>query len=381
MQFHYIPYIWPLVISAVVSLSLGLYAFLVRRNVKGTTSFILSMFVVTIWSLANALEMAGTDFATKLFWANIQYFAYCYSPVALLALCMQFTGYDRWIRNKKIFWVAVIPMIVFLLVWTDRTYGLIRYDMHLDYSGPFTVITKKYGPVFYIHMLYSHSVNIAALVLTIMAMFSKNKVHRKQAAALFTGIILIILPNLMYILGLSPVEKFDLTPVFFGPAGLIIAWGIYRYRLFDIVPLARATLVETMDTGVMVMDLQGRVLDINPAFRRIVELNISKKLIITVSELFSKMPELLIACKDCSVDYCEFTKVVGESEKIYEALFSPLADNNGQVIARLVVFHEVTCKKRAQQEFLKQQRKLAALQEREQMARNMHDNLGQVLGY
>jgi len=37
------------------------------------TPFVILMLVAMVWSLANALEMAGTDLPTKLFWANVQY--------------------------------------------------------------------------------------------------------------------------------------------------------------------------------------------------------------------------------------------------------------------------------------------------------------------
>lgn len=153
MQFQYISYIWLLIASAFASLSLGIYALLRRRSAKGAVNFILSMMVITIWSSANALEMSATDFYTKLFWANVQYFAYCYSPVTLLALCMEFTGYDRWIRNRKVLWFAVIPTIIIMLVWTDGLHGLIRYDMHMDYSGSFPVIEKNMA-LYFLFMQY-----------------------------------------------------------------------------------------------------------------------------------------------------------------------------------------------------------------------------------
>lgn len=103
----------------------------------------------------NALEMASLDFSTKLFWANVQYIAYCYSPVTLLAMSMEFTGYDQWVYNKQILWLAVLPTITILLVWTDSLHGLIRYDLSMDYSGSFPVIDKEYGP-FSISMHYTH---------------------------------------------------------------------------------------------------------------------------------------------------------------------------------------------------------------------------------
>ena len=381
MQFQYIPYIWPLIASAFISLSLGVFALLRRKNAKGAVSFILSMFVVTIWSSANALEMASIDFSTKLFWANLQYFAYCYSPVTLLALCMHFTGYDGWIQNRKVLWLAVIPTIIIMLVWTDGLHGLIRYDMHMDYSGSFPVIAKKYGLVFFIHAAYSHFLNIVAWGLLIRTVFFRNTIYRKQAIALFCGLSLIIIPNVLYILGFGPVKRFDITPVFFGPAGLIIAWGIFRFKLFDLVPLARTTVIETMDAGVMVLDLQDRVLDINPAFGKIVGLTASQISTRRAEEVCGKIPELAKACIDRSITHTEFSIKAKELSKAYEVLFSPLTDSKGMLIGRLAVTYEITEKKQAQQAFLKQQWKLAVIEERERMARDMHDNLGQVLGF
>lgn len=381
MQYQYNPYIWPLIISACISLSLGLFALLNRRDIKGVRSFMISMFVVTIWSAGNAMEMASCDFSAKLFWANVQYFAYCYSPVALLALCMEFTGYDRWVETKKVLWFAVLPTIIFFLVWTDPLHGLIRYDLHMDYSGAFPVIAKKYGPLFFIHALYSHALNILSLILLIRTIFLKNTVYRKQATALLLGISLIVIPNILYISGRSPVQRVDLTPIFFAPAGLIVAWAIFRYKLFDVVPVARATVIETMDAGVMVLDLQNRVLDINPAFADIVGMSASAASTRQVGEVCAGIPDLLHVCINKSYTRSEFSIGKNELARVYEAWLSPLTDNKGLLIGRLVVAYDITARKLAQQEYLKQQWKMAVTEERERMARDLHDNLGQVLGF
>jgi len=341
----------------------------------------LSMVVVTIWSAGNAMEMSGTDFEAKLFWANMQYIAYCYSPVTLVALTMQFTGYNQWITTKKVLGLAILPTIIIILVWTDPMHGLVRHGMHMDYSGSFPVIAKNYGPVFFIHALYSHSMNVFAWILLIRTVFFKKSLYRKQAAAVLCGLSLIMLPNILYILGLSPVQRFDITPVFFGPAGLIIAWGIFRYKLLDVIPVARATVIESMDAGVMVLDLQNRVLDINPAFEKIVALPASRVLSRKIEEVCSKIPELLNACKDKNKAHSEFSIRVNELSRVYEVLLSPLTDTKGVLIGRLIVTYDVTERKQVQQEYMKQQRKLAANEERENLARDMHDNLGQVLGF
>lgn len=381
MRFEYIPYIWSLLISASVSLSLGIYALVRQRRSKCAVSFILSMFLVTIWSGGNGLEMSGADFSTKLFWANFQYFAYCFSPLSLLALCMRFTGYDKWLRNKKYWWLLLLPTLIIILVWTDGCHGLMRYGMHLDTSGTFPVIAKKYGPAFYVHAAYEHLMNITALILLIRAVIYRKTVYRKQAAILLVGASLIVFPNLLYITGLSPFKLFDITPIFFGPAGVLMAWAIFRYKMFDLVPLARTTVMETMDAGVMVMDLQGRILDINPAFEKIMGTSVKLASAREAEEICRKIPEFAKACADRNVTHTEFSVKTQDDIKTYEALLSPLSDNRGLLLGRLAVLYEITEKKKAQQQYLEQQRMLAAANEKERMARDLHDNLGQILGF
>lgn len=381
MRFQYVPYILPLFISASATLSLGVYALIRQRHSKCAISFIVSMLIVTVWSGGNALEMAGADLSTKLFWANIQYFAYCYSPVALLALCMRFTGYDRWQRNKKFLWLLLLPTIIIILVWTDGFHGLMRSNMRLDTSGAFPVIAKEYGPAFFIHAIYEHIINIIALILLILAVIHRKTVYRKQAVILLLGASFIVFPNLIYITGLSPVDRFDLTPLFFGPAGALMAWAVFRYKMFDLVPLARTTVIETMDAGVMVLDLQGRILDINPAFEKIMGTTAKLANGREAEEICRNIPELSKACADRSAANTEFSVQTKDGIQVYEAVLSPLADSKGALMGRLATIYEITEKKKEQQRYLEQQRRLAAAHEKERMTRDLHDNLGQVLGF
>lgn len=176
-------------------------------------------------------------------------------------------------------------------------------------------------------------------------------------------------------------KRFDITPLFFGPAGLIVAWGIFHFRLFDVVPLAWATIIKTMEAGVLVLDLQDRVLDINPAFEKIVGYTASIASTRPVKEVCIKIPELASAFEERSVVYKEFTINTSGMPSVYEALISPLIDDRNIPIGKLVVIYDITKKKQEQQAYLRQQWKQAVTMEKERHARDLHDNLGQVLGF
>lgn len=379
MVYQSILYNWLLIISSIITFTLGVMVFIGRRKSKGAHYFMFSMSVLTLWSLANAMEMTELTLQTKLFWGNVQYIAYCYSPLALVMLCMDYTGYNRYIKSKKAIWLAVLPTIIILLVWTNSYHGLIRYDVYLDESGAFPTIAKKYGPAFLVHAAYSYILNMTAIVLLIRTLFVKKSIYLKQSLLLLMGASLIIIPNMIYVFGLSPF-KFDITPVFFGPAGLIIMWAIYRYKLFELVPRASTTVIEAMNVGVMVLDLMDMVIDMNSTFSRIMNIPPSYVYDISIDKVCHNVPQLIEAYHKGLHDY-EFTVEHPDRSDIYEVVFSPVSDKKGNIIGKMAVIYEITDKKKAQQEYLENQRAMASLEEKERLARDLHDNLGQLLGF
>lgn len=381
MSYIFTPYIGLLIISGLMTLSLGIYTLVKYRHVKAGVSFAISMFIVTLWSIPNALEMSSTVLESKLFFANMQYIAYCYSPVILLILCLVFTKPEKSIRLNKLFFLFIIPTITVILVWTDKYHGLVRTNIHLDYSGAFPVIRKQYGPFFYVHALHSHVLNLTTISVLLKAMVIRRTIYKKQVIALLIGVCLIVFPNILYITGFSPIKTFDITPVFFGPSGLIMAWSILRYRMFDLIPLAWAAVIENMEAGVMVLDLHDRVLDINPAFSKILgasEQHIMSKNINEISEMIPKLKEAIL---EGAVSNVEFSMTMENKQVEYEAQISMLKDRDGYDIGRFVVAYDITDKKRAEREYYERRWRQAVKDERQRMARDLHDNLGQVLGF
>ena len=62
---------------------------------------------------------------------------------------------------------------------------------------------------------------------------------------------------------------FDFTPITFGISSILFTYSVIRNRFMDIIPLARSHIVESMSDGVLVLDAQNRIVDINPAMEKI----------------------------------------------------------------------------------------------------------------
>ncbi len=379
MHFQLIPYTWILLASAVMVAAVGIYAWRQRR-VPGARPVAVISATAAAWSLANALEMAGTDLPTKLFWANVQYVCYGILPLASLAMTLHYAGQEQWLTRRRLAWLAVIPAITLALVWTEPLNGLVRQDVSLDTTGSFPVISKTYGPWFWVFAGYSYVLFSIAVYLLVQALRRASPLYRGQPMILLIALCLPLVWNILYSFGLSPVPRHDIAPAVVCVSGIVAAWGLFRYRILDIVPIARGAVIEDMDSGVIVLDRQQRVVDLNPEAQRILDYPAARAIGRQVEEDFDAWPALAGLDRDPAARVETVLEVDG-APHTYQSHISPLIDRDGQRIGRVIILHDITEYRKARAQLLQQQLALAVLEERERIARELHDSLGQVLAY
>jgi len=380
MRFQYTPYIWLLLVSAAIGAGFGVYAWR-RRTVPGATPFAVVCLTALVWAVANALEMAGMDLPTKLFWANAQYLVYATLPLAWLALVLQTTGREAWLTPGRLALLAVVPAVTVALAWTSGSHGLIRQNAYLDTTGSFPVIGKTYGPWFWVYVVYSYFLFATCIFLSVAALRRAPRLYRRQTLTILAGFLLPLIWNVLYTLGLSPVPRHDLAPAVLSLSGIVVAIGLFRFRLFDIGPIARDTVIDSMDDGMVTLDAQGRIVDLNPAVERLLGIAAAQAVGRSAEELFSRWPGLVELCHDPAVTHTELTLDGEGGAGCYDLRISPLAGRHGRLMGQAIIWRDITIAKQAAAQLLQQQRVLAGLQERERLARELHDNLVQVLAY
>ncbi len=380
MKFKFVPYIILLFISSIGAVGLVIYG-LKYKSVKGAKAFVATMLIGGLWSFANALEMAGIDLSTKLFWANIQYCFYTFGPVTWLVLALEFTGKSQWVKTKNITLLSIIPIITIILVWTNPYHGLIRYNVHLNTSGVFSVIEKDYGVWFWIHTIYSYLLNSCIVFLLIRAVWYKNTIYRKQATYLLSGFGLLYLSNFFYVSGLGPIKSFDISPVLFSISGVIIGWGIFYFRLFELVPVARTTIIEEMENGIVVIDTKNRIIDINPQARKMLGIKSTKITGQNIDTISTDLSNIVMYKNEKGLSQTEFTFVDNESRYYFEVYISLINDYRKDIVAWVLILNDITALKEARHQISLQHQELAVMDERERMARDLHDNLGQILSF
>ncbi|MEM8529396.1 MAG: histidine kinase N-terminal 7TM domain-containing protein [Chloroflexota bacterium] len=264
MYWQYFLVIIPLIGAALISLSLTLIASRYRATL-GSRPFSVLTIAITIWALGYALSLVNSSLATKLFWTNVIYIGIVFIPVAWVVLAMQYADHRQQLTRRTIVLLSIMPIITLLSVWTNSFHGLFRGNVSLIDSGALSFIETQMGPLFWAHTIYSYSLFLYGTVTILQTFIRATPQQRKQATTLLVGGCLPWLGNMVYLAGLSPIESVDITPFTFTLTAVVLAWGLFRYQLFDIIPIAREVVIENIRDGVIVLDSQKRVVDINPA--------------------------------------------------------------------------------------------------------------------
>ncbi len=346
MHWQFTPYVFPVAASAVVSAVVAV-AIWRRRPAPGSIAFSLLMLAVAEWSLAYALELVSADLPAALFWDDVEWLGAAVAPTLWLAFVLQYTGRAQWLTRRTVAILMVEPLITVLLVWTNRFHGLVEDNIRMDAKGSFSLLHMTYGVWYWINIVYSYlllfvgAILICILILTLMR---STRLYLGQAGALLIAVLTPWVGNALTAFGLSPFPDLDLTPFAFMISGLAIAWSLLRFRLLDILPIARETVFESMSDAVIVVDEQNRIVDLNPAAQRLATHTPSKAVGKPFNQVFAAYPELVERYRDVTEANAEIVLGEGEALHYFGLRISPLYRRDGHlaVAGRLIVLNDIT---------------------------------------
>jgi signal transduction histidine kinase/DNA-binding response OmpR family regulator len=318
----------------------------VRRGVAGAPAFVWLALAVAEWVLTYALELGADDLPRKIFYAQLQYLGIAFVPLAWLAFTLQYTGRGSWLTRRRLTLLLIEPLITLLLVFTNGTHGLIWSSV--GSAGQLMPLPVEHGPWFWGHVFYAYVLMLIGSILLVQAIVRSPIVYRRQAAALLLGASAPWLGNALYVFRQNPLHPLDLTPAGFALSALAVGWALFRYRLLDLVPVAHSAIVAGLRDGIIVLDAQNRVVELNPTARRILNHGAATALGQPVEQLLADQPELVAYCRGAAEARMEIALGEGDALRSYEVQIVLLPSRQGDSAGRLVLLHDVTQRKLAE---------------------------------
>lgn len=333
---------------------------------------------ITWWIAMYAVDVGSFDLTLQYFGYRAKYLGVITVPVFWLAFALHYTGRANWLTRSRMRLIVATPIVSLFMVATNPAHGLMFENHYLRDAGGFQVIQSNLGFWFWVHSAYSYSLILVSCYLLFRQFIGSPGLYRRQLIALFVSVFVPLIGNAITIFGN---QALDLTPFAFVISGLALVWGLLRYQLLDLAPIARDAVIEGMTDGMIVLDKQSRVVDLNAAARQVIQRpagDIIGQPVNQVIGLLSRQPELFEHYR--SQDMMQGEIVIGEdgARRFLDVRVSALKDRQGQLTGRAVVFRDITDRKQAEQQIQAQNEALVKANEELALARKQAEHATQL---
>jgi PAS domain S-box-containing protein len=364
---HNVSLILLFILTALIVLTV-LYT-IARQSTRSQARYVALLFGASaFWIIGHLFEIVAGDVGTKVLMAKLEYLGIVAAPLAWFLFALQYAGYEDWSKRYGK-WLLIEPLFILGMVWSNELHRLHWVEISLVEQGAIRVLNITYGPSFWLNVVYSYSLLLAGSFVLLRRVRRSTDLYRYQIILLWVAVFIPWSGNVVYIFKLLPNFYVDLTPLGFLLSALALVAAFFRFQFVDLSPMARSTVLENLADGLLVLDEQHRVVDLN-----------SKAV-----SIFGHEPETLIGQPIAEIlsTFCKsaqgwsfpdgralqktfletITFVKGGQSSYYELQISPLAADKSHVVGYVVLLRDVTLQQQAQETLRKSEAKNHALVE------------------
>lgn len=324
-------------IAAIVSLVAAWFAWK-RRSARGAVWIVMMMVAAAWWSFTDGMDLSATDLETHIFWAKLSYLGGGTVAVFLLAFSLEYTRHDRRLEGRRVAALLVPPLAVFVATLFNEYHHLTWRGFITQEADP-RVVVYVHGPVFWLLVAYSFCLLAISAIVIVTFALKAEKPYKTQSLVIMAAILVPWAAMIAYVIG--PGRLPGLFPsITLVASGTLLTFSIVRHKLLDLVPIAREALVEKMSDGLIALDVSGRVVDLNPATRRLLGLQATNLIGTHVDSLLSDWPDAALRLRTPGHESDAFTLQSGSAHLGFEV--SPLRDPAGACQGKLVIVRDVT---------------------------------------
>jgi PAS domain S-box-containing protein len=307
-----------------------------RRKARGAISLAVFSIALTIWACAYGVLLTDGE-SDGLVWLALIHLSATVTTTALLTFVLKYTNHEEWLSKWGLLLLCLEPLATQILFWTNPWQGYFSSGYKITSAG--VVVTSS--PWYWINASYADGLMILALILLTQTLLNKSRLYQLQSITVVIGISIPVLTKIFTLAIYPLILNLEPPLISYAITGGLLVFSIYRFKLLDTAPIARDLAVERMNDGWMVLDMNNRIVDLNPAAEKLLE--------VTREETFGRPAEeflqnLLNLDQESSGRTQEIKgKVTINGEMHYLGVrILPLIHQKGRQIGKAVLWRDTT---------------------------------------
>jgi signal transduction histidine kinase len=321
------------------------------RNEPGGFGLIACLFGIAFWAGCVLIMTVVPGTELTIVFTKLRILGVNITIAGMFVATLGYTGYGEYITRRTVGLLAVWPLVLNLIVWfrSDLVWDSIAFDPTAG-AG----LSTTYGVVFGVHTSYSYLLVLITVVLLVRFMLTNRHLYQKQISVVLGGIAAPMITNIVYV---TDVISTDVTVIGFVLTGLSLTWLLQREKFFDVKPIAHTRIVETLTSSVFVIDDKNRLVDCNQHAAELLNLS--------VNDIGKPVAETLEPLSADAKQFDQQAKTVSKRTyqttidgRHYDITTTPLADNRGHPVGRVLLVHDITREKTQQTRLQEQNERL-----------------------
>lgn len=315
-----------------------------RPHAPGRRSLLVMLVMLAVWNFSYAMITLSTSLEMKLLWLKIENIGILSVPVFWLFFALRYNRLDGWLNRYTASLFFIIPAISLLFLFSTQWFHLYYASIRQvsERGGPLMI---ERGPWYMVAVVYAYLASLGAIVLLVRRAIQHRNIYRRQMYVLIAAVLIPTLVNVVYQLSLSflPISALhiDLTPISFMVSAVLIVVGVFGLRIFDLIPIARHSVLEHIPEMVFVVDAHDVVVDANTIAQKTLGKHLDEIIGKDPLEVFRKWPELLNRFLTAN-ETREEIQIPGEPPRTLEVMVTALYNSANQLEGRVIVAHDIT---------------------------------------
>lgn len=342
---HIHPYAIFSIISVLITLIASYTAW--RRSAPGSLALSFLLLAMAVWSGCYATRWLEISVEATIFWFRVMFIGVAAVPPLFLVFALGFSRNESWLTPRNLILLFVLPAISLLLQWTNSYHHLFYQSLTVLRENGFLVLEITRGPWYFVNVAYSYAVIGLGIFLMSQAVLRSGPLYRYQYRLVLVASLLPWGANIFKEWNFASSGNLDLAPLTFGLSGVIFAFAVLRTHFMNLIPVARSHLIETMHDGVLVLDAQNRIVDINPAMEKFINGKASSYMGKNAFESLQPWMEKTDVFLDRMETRSELTVPLNPSRYL-DLQVTPLYDRGKILSGRLMVFRDITERKQVE---------------------------------
>jgi diguanylate cyclase (GGDEF)-like protein len=340
VQFH--PALLSYFLSGFLCLSAAWIAW--RRSALGLSTLGWLLISMALWAFSDAALWMQKSIDAKTLWLNVMIIGAVGAPLLFFIFVMKFTHTDTFLTTRWLILFSIVPVGTLILQWTNEFHHLIFSSVKIAELNSYMLAEVTRGPWYFINVFYSYILIGIGLFVLIRTSSRSSPLHRTQSLLILIGCIIPLLFSVYSEFRFESLHGLNLVSASFGISGIVFLFAALRTSLADLVPVARSHLIETMHDGVLVLNSQNRVVDINPAMEKLLVGEPSTFIGKPASEIFGPWIEKAEPLLEGLESETEM-RAPNDPSRYLDLRATPLYDGERRLNGRLLVFREITERK------------------------------------